>query len=132
MKQLSTKIQFSALITSTNFKILQFLNKGEVCVLNGAKLIILNILNRVFPTGGDGGGGSPPTTQKLAHPPLSPGKIPPSRLPPPHQILIPLSLNNNFPNGQNYSSSNSHHPIKKSPHCTALHCNAIPLPLKAI
>ena len=131
MKQLSTKIQFSTLITSTNFKILQFLNKGEVCVLNGAKLIILNILNRVFPTGGDGGGPLP-LPKNLLIPPFHQEKSPPVDSPPPHQILIPLSLNNNFLNGQNYSSSNSHHPIKKSPHCTALHCNAIPLPLKAI
>ena len=51
---------------------------------------------------------------------------------PPHQRFISPQLNNNFLNGQNYSLSDSHHPIKRSPHCTALHSTTIPLPLKAI
>ena len=62
--------------------------------------------NRVFPTwmGGVGWrlGGVPLTSRKSAHP-----SHPKASLPPP--------LNNNFLNGQNHSSSDSHNPIKKSP-----------------
>ena len=87
--------------------------------------------------GEDGGSGrSPPISQKLAHPSHPPGKIP--LIPPPHlplgrlpnQIFVlPTKgsfppLNNNFLNSQSRSSSDSRHPIKKSPqqnsssHCT--------------
>ena len=42
LKQLFIKIQLSTFIISANFKILQFLNKGVVWALKGAKFIILN------------------------------------------------------------------------------------------
>ena len=42
LKQLFTSIQHSTFTISTNFKILHILNKGEVCALNGAKLITVS------------------------------------------------------------------------------------------
>ena len=45
LKQLFTNIQHSAFAKSINFKILHILNEGEVCVLNGGKLIILSTLS---------------------------------------------------------------------------------------
>ena len=85
----------------------------------------------------------PTTSWKFAHSPL-PGKIPPSRLPAPTKFLFPPTkgsfssppLNNNFLNGQNHSSSDSHNSIKKFPskiyHPTALDKRIFPLPLNAI
>ena len=98
--------------------------------------ILCFFLSRVFPTGGKN-----PTSQKFAHPPPPPlGKIPPPTKflsPPPSPKVHSPPLNNNFLNGQNYSLSDSHHPIKESPHCSALHCTALhytalqsPCPLK--
>ena len=84
-----------------------------------------------FPLLGDMGGSPLPLAQNLLIPPPlpTPGKIP---LPPPPAKGSFPPINNNFLNGQNYFSSDSHHPIKKSPHCTTLHCTAIPLPLQDI
>ena len=41
LKQLFMKIQLSKFMISANFQILQFLNKGVVWALKGAKFIIL-------------------------------------------------------------------------------------------
>ena len=41
LKQLFMKIQLSTFMISANFQILQFLNKGVVWALKGAKFIIL-------------------------------------------------------------------------------------------
>ena len=78
-----------------------------------------------------------PTSQNLLIPP-PPGKIPPTKfLSNPQPKVHSPSLSNNFLNSQNHSSSDSHHPIKKSPlakFIISLHWgkNIFPLPLKAI
>ena len=68
------------------------------------------------------GGESPPNSRKFAHS-LPSSLAPPNFCHPPTKGSF-LPLNNNFLNGPNHSSSDSHHPIKKSPqqnllsHCT--------------
>ena len=70
---------------------------------------------RAFHNGGEDG--NPPFQLKIcSFPP--PGKIPPANFSLPHQRLILPPLNNKFLNNQDSSSLHSHHPIKKSTHCT--------------
>ena len=118
---------------NANIKIYQYLRLHIKIICRRFRIIRLFEIHapeiRVFPTGGS----IPPLAENLLI------------LPPPNQIFVPTPpnppqtkgsfpppLNNNFLNGQNYSSSDFHHPIKKSPHCTALHCTAISLLLKTI
>ena len=63
---------------------------------------------------------SPLEKKLLIPPPPHQEKFPPVGSP--HQFFVPPftkgsfpPLDNNFLNGQNHSSSDSHHPIKKSP-----------------
>ena len=65
-----------------------------------------------FPYWGGGMGGVPSTSKKFGYSSHT------RKNPPPPKFLSLPPLNNNFLNGQNHSLSGSHHPIKKSPHCT--------------
>ena len=75
--------------------------------------------------GVDGGGESPPHKPKIcSFPPTRKYSPPVDSIPtnfcppsPPTKGSFP-PLDNNFLNSQNHSSSDSHHPIKKSPYCT--------------